>query len=415
MNLVNIYAISLCGAFVIMCLFNKGPILFHFALRLIRHLTRQSCFVTLKYVVYPTVLRKKSRLWALLQLIYWTGTISSNFIATSGLKTIGTRAGNIALINLLPLFLGGRLSLLADLLGIQSKSYVQIHSTCGVMVCLQAMFHTFLAIHQQGWFPEKKIQLYGILVSVPLSETYDMRLTKAQGVSSIALSVLAFLVRRWAFELFSKVHFAAAAVVFVAVWQHLKVQNSYSQLYLLVGGVSFLFSSAVRWILILFRNIKFPKIGSQASVLRIEKSNAAEVLISINRPFTVRPGMMLYLWMPGISLLSTFQSHPFFIVWWENDSDGKAVRVSLLVQKQNGFTRRLIEHPTKQFLVWIEGPYGVASALCDYNRALLVTAGIGISAQMSYIRALVEANMRQQNPCDIFVAWQLDHECTSLH
>jgi predicted ferric reductase len=138
---------------------------------------------------------------------------------------------------------------------------------------------------------------------------------------------------------------------------------------------------------------------------------AAQLMIPVNRLFVVKPGMIIYLWLPGVSLLSMFQTHPFFIGWWENNVDGKANSITLLIQKQNGFTRRLIEHPAGSFLTWIDGPYGSTPNLDQYNRALLVATGIGIAAQLSYIRCFAEKAIRENTHRDIYVAWEVDREC----
>lgn len=163
--------------------------------------------------------------------------------------------------------------------------------------------------------------------------------------------------------------------------------------------------------MLLFRNINHSKFGSRSQVNRVENRKAARLIIPVNRPFTVKPGMVLYLWAPGVSLFSIFQTHPFYIGWWDNNSNGKATSITLLVGKQNGFTRRLIEHPAESFLTWIEGPYGTTQNIDQYNRALLVATGIGIAAQLSYIRCLVETNIRGNVHRDIYVAWEVDREC----
>jgi predicted ferric reductase len=163
--------------------------------------------------------------------------------------------------------------------------------------------------------------------------------------------------------------------------------------------------------MLLFRNINHSRVGSQAQINRVENSTAAQLIIPVNRPFVVKPGMIIYLWIPGVSLLSMFQTHPFFIRWWENNADRRATSITLLIRKRNGFTRRLIEHPAGSFLTWIDGPYGTTPTLDQYNRALLVATGIGIAAQLSYIRCFVETNIRENKRRDIYVAWEVDQEC----
>ncbi|KAG2005323.1 hypothetical protein GB937_008866 [Aspergillus fischeri] len=115
--------------------------------------------------------------------------------------------------------------------------------------------------------------------------------------------------------------------------------------------------------------------------------------------------MTVYIWMPGVSPFSMFYSHPFTVTWWELNEQGKATSISILVQKKDGFTRSLMDHPGKEFLTWIDGPYGERIDLSLYNNVLLVASGMGITAQISYIRELLN-----QRPKRIFVAWELDDE-----
>jgi predicted ferric reductase len=227
----------------------------------------------------------------------------------------------------------------------------------------------------------------------------------------MALSVLTIVIRKRAYEIFSNLHFGSAILILIASWRHLRILNSFSQLYLLVGSAIFVTTTACLWFMLLCRNINYSKLGSRAQVTRVENGSAAQLIIPVNRPFAVKPGMVLYLWIPGVSLFSIFQTHPFFIGWWDNNSDGKATSITLLVRKQNGFTRRLIEHPARSFLTWIDGPYGTTPNLDQYNRALLVATGIGIAAQLSYLRCLVETNIREKVHRDIYVAWEVDREC----
>jgi predicted ferric reductase len=227
----------------------------------------------------------------------------------------------------------------------------------------------------------------------------------------MALAILILVIRKWAYEIFSNLHFASGILILIAGWKHVRHQSAFFQFYLLVGSVTLIITTLWQGLIFLFRNINHSKFGSRAHINRVENSTAAQLIIPVNRPFVVKPGMILYLWIPGVSLFSTFQTHPFFIGWWENNADGKATSITLLIQKQNGFTRRLIEHPLGSFLTWIDGPYGTTPNLDQYNRALLVATGIGIAAQLSFIRCFVETNIRKNVHRDIYVAWEVDREC----
>lgn len=139
--------------------------------------------------------------------------------------------------------------------------------------------------------------------------------------------------------------------------------------------------------------------------------NAIRVVIPINRPFQVQPGMSVYIWMPGVSLRSALQTYSFPISWWNNDTNGNATSITLLVRKERGFAERLMSHPRSEFLTWLDGPYGRLDGLVGYSRVLFIGTGIGISPLLSYIRLAVENNINNRTHCDIFIVWEVDHKC----
>jgi NAD(P)H-flavin reductase len=168
--------------------------------------------------------------------------------------------------------------------------------------------------------------------------------------------------------------------------------------------------------MLLTRNISMGGIGSSAEVFN-HKDDKRIVKIDIRpaQPFTVRPGMIVYIWMPGVSLASLFQSHPFTIVWWEKKNDNrKAESISLLVQVQSRFTRELLNlsHKAFTFITWVDGPYGIPVNLNPYKRVLMIATGIGIAAQISYIKELLD-NHNESSLANrtIIVVWEVEEEC----
>lgn len=68
---------------------------------------------------------------------------------------------------------------------------------------------------------------------------------------------------------------------------------------------------------------------------------------------------------------------------------------------------QLEDDQEKQFMAWINGPYNDSpSNLGSYDQALLFASGIGIAAQVPYIRELLELQPKQ-----IFVVWEVNDEC----
>ncbi|PKX91411.1 ferric reductase family protein [Aspergillus novofumigatus IBT 16806] len=348
------------------------------------YLYRKIIFFVLRHLIYPQVFRTRSRCWVLLQSIYWAGTLTCNFIKTDSLSSIAARAGNLAVLNFVPLVVAGRLSLVSDLLGLPIRSYVGMHGTLGIMTCIQTALHTTLTIRNRGWSPEHPVQFYGLLA-----------------LSAFCLSIALLIIRGYLYEIFIKMHYILALAALVAVWRHVRLQKAFAQIYMVVGSGILIGTTLLHWAILLVRNITLKQFGSRAQVHRGD--GWAQVVIPVNRPFTVHAGMTVYIWMPGVSPFSMFYSHPFTVTWWELNKQGKATSISILVQKKDGFTQSLVDHPGREFLTWIDGPYGERIDLSSYNNVLLVASGIGIAAQIPYIRELLN-----HRPKRIFVAWELD-------
>ena len=229
--------------------------------------------------------------------------------------------------------------------------------------------------------------------------------------SGIALAMITHLLRRFATEILSKVHGIAAILVGITVLCHLLQSRSFPQLGVLVSSITISLLFVLRWVLLLIRNIKYAKVATRAVIIRMKHADVVRVVIPINRPFWVQPGMSVYIWMPAVSLRSALQTYSFPISWWENDINGNATSITLLARKERGFTQKLIDHPRSEFLTWLDGPYGRPGVLERYSRVLFIGTGIGIAPLLSYIRLSVEGNINNHTHCDIFIVWEVDDEC----
>jgi NAD(P)H-flavin reductase len=107
--------------------------------------------------------------------------------------------------------------------------------------------------------------------------------------------------------------------------------------------------------------------------------------------------------------------HTFVIAWWD-DEDQEPQSISLLVQPRSGLTSKFHElHMTGKYFTLIDGPYGPDNSggmirdLGDYGHLFMVATGIGIAAQIPYIKELLEAQryglVRTQR---ITLIWQSD-------
>ncbi|KAL3467660.1 hypothetical protein BJX64DRAFT_273728 [Aspergillus heterothallicus] len=291
-----------------------------------RYLYRKVIFYLLRHVIYP-------------QCIYWAGMLTCNFLVTRGLRLIAARSGHLAVINFIPLILAGRLSLAADILGLPIQSYIRTHGTFGTMVCVQTIMHVATSMRNRDWAPQ------------------------SPALSAFALSMALLVIRRCLYEVFIKLHYMLALIALFAIWRHIRVQRIFAHIYILIASGILVGTTLVHWVTLVVRNL----------------------IIPVNRPFTVYAGMWVYIWIPGVSPFLMFHSHPFMVTWWEENSQGKAT--------------------TEELLTWIDGPYGEPVDLLSYNNVLLVASGIGIVSQISYIRELLKSHLKR-----IYVAWELDDE-----
>jgi Ni,Fe-hydrogenase I small subunit len=95
----------------------------------------------------------------------------------------------------------------------------------------------------------------------------------------------------------------------------------------------------------------------------------------------------------------------------ENDLEGRAKVIWLLVGPNSGFNRCLINSKSRQLTSVIEGPYGLPVDFIEYDRILMVATGIGIAAQMSYLKELVAMKDEKKSKRTLYVVWEVDKEC----
>jgi hypothetical protein len=105
----------------------------------------------LKYVCYAILVRRRywgSVTW--LQSILLSGYVIANGFAMGldihNIQDLIRRTGLMATVNMVPLFLGGRTSVLAQFMGISIHSYYLFHHWIGRIVAIQGMLHFGLLV-----------------------------------------------------------------------------------------------------------------------------------------------------------------------------------------------------------------------------------------------------------------------------
>ena len=222
--------------------------------------------------------------------------------------------------------------------------------------------------------------------------------------------VILLTIKNYLYEIFQQSHVALGVLVVYAVWRHLPVQITSGRLYLYIAATIFGVTTVGRYGRLVLRNATS---GQRHASTKVEQvRDAVRVQISVPRPWKVSAGQYVYIWMPGVSASSIVQSHPFMICWWDDDTEGRASHIYLLVKPRSGFTRNLVRHAGSFALsCWVDGPYGKPVSTEDFGSVLMFASGIGIAAQVPYIKGILkDFRNAQTRTKSILLIWQLDNE-----
>lgn len=165
MDLTQVYSIIFGGIFIL-------PVLYHTIANLFHILHTHMIQFVLRHIMYPVILRRHrllgpwTRCYLICQLLYWSVTLSCTSIGVRTWAQAGSRAGTLAVVQLVPLFFGGHLGFAADLIGIPLLTYRQLHGSIGTMVFVLSLFHVLINLLDNKRFSfQDDIQLYGFVVS----------------------------------------------------------------------------------------------------------------------------------------------------------------------------------------------------------------------------------------------------------
>src|SRR5437588_11910258 len=105
-----------------------------------------------KHLIYPQFIRRHQLLgpWTLagifIQLVYMAVNVFCFSFRVSSISNAGLRAANLSLINMIPLFLGLHLSLLADLFGVSLGTFWLVHRSAGILSVALLLFHVLTVV-----------------------------------------------------------------------------------------------------------------------------------------------------------------------------------------------------------------------------------------------------------------------------
>ena len=196
--------------------------------------------------------------------------------------------------------------------------------------------------------------------------------------------------------------------------------------YLLAAVCAQILIGVLRFGNVLYRNVKYKKPLSRASVRTITfkrdsgrdiaVSDAVHVHVKLARPWHHRPGQYAYLSIPWVNC----QSHPFYVSWWYRDKDNDYI--VFIIQKKNGFTKNLFSYANNdlsqdsEMRALVEGPYGKELNLESYGTVLLFATDIGIAGQLPYVAQLLERYRNYEvKTRRIALFWELESERKFSH
>jgi hypothetical protein len=148
-----------------------GVLMLWLLMRVSSYLFRKWATWSFRYFVYPRLRYRwiliggMSPVEILLLLLY----IGSNgfcmaFRATST-SEVSSRAAILSTINMVPLMVGSRLSVAADLLGVANGSFTMLHRWIGLVSTVQGVTHTVLSVSDRAHFQWNSSNLFGFIVS----------------------------------------------------------------------------------------------------------------------------------------------------------------------------------------------------------------------------------------------------------
>lgn len=392
--------------------------LFQTSARILTLMIAVSFWMLLKYLVSPVSIFahawrwRASRLEVVALLVYLAANGLGIAYVVMTVRQISSRYDWLSTMNAMPLSAGHRLSFVADSLGLSLWSQAAVYNWMGLLATGRALAHTSCSLQAYHW---KIFHLCGIAVR-PMKLCARPRTNGLCVQTSIGLAI-AFvpvvpLFRRTILKMYLHAHAALSLAARSILWRHLSPRKLYIRLYVLVGLLLWAFLTVTQILLYLFRNLSFRKTVGHTIVTHLD--DALRLDVSVTRPWKVRAGDYVYLWIPGVSFWSFVQSDPLTVTWWEHN-DADTLTLSFLVQPRRGMTRDLRRQTHSSLLTFVDGPHGRPVNFGEFGTVLMFASGIGIGAQLPHIKALI-TGYRNHEICTrrIMLVWQIEKECLSL-
>ncbi|KAH6645736.1 hypothetical protein BKA67DRAFT_526796 [Truncatella angustata] len=377
MDIILPYAISWCGVFLFVLLVNL--IINH------RKSSKKICSLPSRLFSYRYLMRRHKYIGPVTvtsvaaHVAYFAlNTVCLTFRVQS-LREAALRAGNLALLNLVPLVLNFSLEFWFDSLHIPLKVGLRMHRAGGWMCFGLVSCHVVMMIMTDAAFSVSE-NIYIISGTVSL-------------FMLIILSI-SFL-RHGIYEIFLKVHQCLAIGFIIGLCQHLLPTSSFQFRCLFCYLVISVGTTMIRSCLMMFRNKRFGHPFTKAFIREVH--NAVHIEVQLSRALRIDAGQYLLLWIPNTGFWSFVQMHPFMVASWSNVAKDK---LELVVRPRRGLTANIRNHCSTdgavgqnalgvEKLAFFSGPYGQSIPVWDYRGVLLTANDFGIVALFPYLTKLI--------------------------
>ena len=271
----------------------------------------------------------------------------------------------------------------------------------------------------------------------------------------LLLLLLSRFFRRLSYEFFLRCHQGLAFVLIYTLWRHIPSSSKVPRVYLRVSAGTFLITLMMQIFAVLYRNFSLQRGCSRTLIAR--QSGAVRMTVFPSRPWKVKAGQYINIWILSVSLWSFLQSHPLTIASW---SEGGKSSLDFLIEPRNGFTQKLfdsaLEYEKRSVSVrgmeegdetqsegvepqskvddvdrrpfgeartykdgsglsdlriaLFSGPHCSDAPVGDYGKVLMVATGFGIAAQLPLLKELIQGfNQSQVRTRSIHLLWQLNN------
>ncbi|KAI6772811.1 hypothetical protein HG530_003769 [Fusarium avenaceum] len=205
-------------------------------------------------------------------------------------------------------------------------------------------------------------------------------------------------IRRLSYEVWVAQHVLTSIIMLWLLHKHIPANARW----LLWMSISFLvFDRAMRWILLLWQNVRLRPQGTACQGMKhLGHRVAARVVGPETTVITIKDvhfewkaGQHIYLWLPR---LGPFEAHPYTIAC-AHKLDGTCCcnSIQLVVRAHNGFSKRIHEYATKNSTTdltgFVSGPYGVPPQWNIYETLVLIGASTGASFVVPILESVAAA------------------------